>query len=130
MLIFQPCFLLPPLIIICLYFSYRSVLTYTITKAVHDVAEGLGVHIVVRKITRCSDQLSEAADALSKCEFKRAFENMGEDREVEPMRIPRAILDWLQDPVETATLGRKILKEIKEKHPSLSVRDWREWEDM
>ena len=108
----------------------RDLLTYTITKAVHDVAEGLGVHIVVRKITRCSDQLSEAADALSKCEFKRAFENMGEDREVEPMRIPRAILDWLQDPVETATLGRKILKEIKEKHPSLSVRDWREWEDM
>ena len=31
LLIFQPCSLLPPLIIICLYFSYRSVLTYTIT---------------------------------------------------------------------------------------------------
>ena len=38
---------------------------------------------------RCNDKESEAADALSKCDFDRAFENI-KNREEEPMRIPSA----------------------------------------
>ena len=62
---------------------------------------------------------------LSKGEFKRAFKNLGEDRETKLMRIPSSTLAWLKDP---GTLGRVILKEIKGKHSSLTVR--RAWEDM
>lgn len=40
--------------------------------------------------------------------------------------VPR----WLADPWETATLGRLVLREIKERNPALTIRDWRAWEDM
>ena len=106
-----------------------DLLTYTIAKALHDVAEGLGVDITVRKETRCSNRESEAADALSKCDFARAFENMV-NREPEPLEIPRTVLQWAKDPTPTATLGRRILREIEGKYPRITVRDWRAWEGM
>ena len=103
----------------------RDPLTYTVAKALHDVAEGLGISLAVRKVPRCSDKESEAADALSKCDFDRAFENI-KNREEEPMRIPREILRWLKAPRETASLGREILTGISERDPSIRVRDWNE----
>ena len=107
----------------------RDLLSYTVAKAVADVAAGLGVDLVVRKVTRCSDRLSTAADDLSKYRIREAFESMGEDREEEVMTVPGTILRWLADPWETATLGKLVLREIKERHPALTVRDWRAWED-
>ena len=106
-----------------------DLLTYTVAKALKDVAEGLGVNIAVRKVRRRSDPASEAADALSKCDFARAFENMA-NREEEPLGISKAILQWLKSPVATATLGREILREVAAKQPGVRVRDWRAWEDM
>ena len=47
--------------------------------------------------SRCSNRESEAADALSKCEFARAFENM-DNREKEAMDISKVILQWAKDP--------------------------------
>ena len=79
--------------------------------------------------SRCSNRESEAADALSKCEFARAFENM-DNREKEAMDISKVILQWAKDPTPTGTLGRQILKEISKKYPNLRVRDWRAWEEM
>ena len=61
--------------------------------------------------------------------FSRAFENMN-NREEEPLGIPKTILQWLKDPEPTATLGRRILREVAAKHPGVRVRDWRTWEDM
>ena len=106
-----------------------DLLTYTVAKAVHDVAEGLEVDITVRKEKRCSNREAKAADALSKCDFPRAFENMT-DRDREPLEIPRTILRWAEDPTPTATLGRVILREIEGRFPWLTVRDWRAWEKL
>ena len=79
--------------------------------------------------SRCSNRESEAADALSKCEFARAFENM-DNREKEAMDISKVILQWAKDPTPTGTLGRQILKEISKKYPNLRVTDWRAWDEM
>ena len=106
----------------------KDLYTYTVAKAVHDVAEGLGVKLCIRKVKRCSDREADAADALSKCDFSRAFNNLT-DKEKDPMGIPRVILQWLKAPAPSASLGRKILAEIQERNPGLVVRDWRAWED-
>lgn len=73
---------------------------------------------------------TESVVDLSKYRIREAFENLGEDREEEVMSVPGTILRWLADPWETATLGKLVLREIKEEHPALTVRDWRAWEDM
>ena len=47
----------------------RASSCYTGAKAVHDVARGLGLNLVVRKVSRCSDGWSRAADTLSKSDL-------------------------------------------------------------
>ena len=101
----------------------KDLFVYTVAKAVHDVARGLGVNLVVRKVSRCSDGWSRAADALSKSDFQRAFVEM-EDRERKSMRIPRALLKWAKDPRPTSSLGSRILEELTSEIPGIRVRDY------
>ena len=46
-----------------------DLLTYTVAKAVHDVAEGLEVDITVRKEKRCSNREAEAQTLSASATF-------------------------------------------------------------
>ena len=84
---------------------------YTVAKAIHDVSVGLGAVTKVVKTRRCSGPYEEAADALSKGEWERAWEFMPYKHD-DPGRIPRAILKWSSNPSPDLNLGRKVLKDM------------------
>ena len=84
---------------------------YTVAKALFDVGEGLACRIKVRKTKRCSGPGEEAADALSKGDWNRAWDNMP-DKNTDPGRIPKAALKWIQNPTASASLGEEILKSM------------------
>ena len=63
------------------------------------------------KTKRCSSQGEEAADALSKGDWERAWVNMPH-KETDPKRIPRVLLRWIENPYPDLELGQKILKEL------------------
>ena len=85
-------------------FSTSCFYSYTIVKAINDVARGLNAKVHIQKITRCSDAGSLAADALSKANFKM-FKELMPTHNVEMCRVPRSFLHWLRDPVVTMDLG-------------------------
>ena len=76
-----------------------------------EVSSALNCTVIVKKITRCSDRGSLAADALSKADF-RTFYQLTPDRRVEPGRVSRVVLRWLEDPTDSLDLGRKIVEEM------------------
>ena len=86
---------------------------YTVAKALHDVSNGLGAVTRVVKTRRCSGPGEEAADALSKGDWDRAWSYMPLKDE-EPGRIPRAILEWAAHPILDLNLGFKILSDMSE----------------
>ena len=96
----------------CLYVS-------TISKALSDVARGLDIGVLVTKTGRMSGPGERAADALSKCDMDRAWEDIGEIREKERRRIPKAIKEWIWDPVPDPELGLRILEEISGQEDNL-----------
>ena len=89
----------------------RCPYTYTVAKAVYDVARGLGCKVTVSKTPRCAGPMEEIADALSKGDWKRAFPLM-EERKTEPCWLPRTIMKWLIEPEPDMELGMKILDEL------------------
>ena len=74
--------------------------------------------INLTKVTRCSDRGSRAADALSKADF-REFRTEMPGMNMDPGKIPRSFLMWVQDPKEDLQLGHNILKEISGYHQVL-----------
>ena len=84
---------------------------YSVAKAIHDVSMALGTVTKVVKTRRCSGPAEEAADALSKGEWERAWTLMPHKHE-DPGRIPRAILAWIQNPVPDMMLGEKIVHDM------------------
>ena len=87
------------------------VYAYSVAKAIHDVSSGLGTVTKIIKTRRCSGPGEEAADALSKGDWDRAWSYMPQKHE-HPGRIPRAILVWAANPVADMDLGRKILADM------------------
>ena len=83
----------------------------TVVRAMHEVADGLNCTLHVVKITRCSDAGALAADMLSKADF-RGFNKLMPGRNASPAVIPKAILEWVQDPTVSLSLGEKICKEM------------------
>ena len=77
------------------------------------VAVALGSNAYVRDITRCSTVKAEAADALSKSDFER-FMRLMPEREIEQRHVPRSFLKWLDNPVDTDTLGPMIVGDLRE----------------
>ena len=67
----------------------------------------------MEKTRRCSNQQTEAADALSKGDWNRAWENMPL-KEVNPRRVPRVLLRWISNPIPDLNLGEKIVEEMSE----------------
>ena len=75
------------------------------------MGEGLACKVIVVKTRRCSGPGEESADALSKGDWDRAWENMPL-KEVDPRRIPRVLLHWISNPCPDLSLGSKILSEM------------------
>ena len=85
--------------------------TYTIAKALFDVAKGLGCRVRVKKTPRISGHGEMVADALSKGDWGRAWPLMPEKKE-DPQYVPRSLLRWIYDPVPDMSLGLKVLEEM------------------
>ena len=85
--------------------------SYTLAKAIQDVATHLGCKVNVEKTRRCSNQQTEAADALSKGDWNRAWDNMPL-KEMDPRRVPRVLLRWISNPIPDLNLGEKIAEEM------------------
>ena len=75
----------------------------TIAKAIADLGRATGTRIRLVKVTRCTEPGDQAADLLSKGKVKVARAKMF--LKAEPDRLPRALLQWLENPVVTAGLG-------------------------
>ena len=84
---------------------------YSVAKAIHDISTALGAVTKIVKTRRCSGPAEEAADALSKGEWERAWALMPK-KDKDPGRIPREILAWVQNPTPDLRLGEKIVKDM------------------
>ena len=82
--------------------------SYTLAKAIHDVGKGFGCKVNVLKTRRCSGTGEEAADALSKGDWDRAWANMP-GKDVDPVRVPVTLLQWIGNPKVDLNLGKKVL---------------------
>ena len=76
------------------------------------VASALDIRWEVVKTGRMSGPGERAADALSKGDMDRAWEDIGGVREEESRQIPKVIKEWIQDPVPDPELGLRILDEL------------------
>ena len=94
-------------------YSSSCVYSYTVAMAIHEVAKGLNCNIVLTKVARCSDKFTVIADAISKADWK-TLDNLMLGRNIDPCRVPRALLSWINDPKEDLKLGRKILEEMSQ----------------
>ena len=79
--------------------------------AIHEVGKGLNCNIVLSKVARCSDRFTVIADAISKADWE-TLDTLMLGRNMDPCRVPRALLQWINDPKEDLNLGRKILEEM------------------
>lgn len=95
----------------------------TIVKALATVVAALGCKLFVEKITRCSSPLAVMADALSKSDFSRfwgtAYKNGGFDLPLQPLVVPRALLQWVADPRPDDELGLRLVAELADRCPVL-----------
>ena len=85
--------------------------SYSVAKALFDVGVGLGCKVSVVKTGRCSGPEAEAADALSKGDWERAWPLMPR-KNVDPGRIPVSLLQWIRDPIPDLGLGRRVLSDM------------------
>ena len=95
-------------------YSTACFYSFTIAKAIWDVSRALNCTVHIVKVARCSDAGLVAADVLTKADFKTFYRLMPK-RNVNPARVPKAIVKWIQDPTEDLELGDKILKEMAKK---------------
>ena len=93
-------------------YDVRCNITDCLIRASNYVAVALGSRAFVRDITRCSTVNSEAADALSKSDFVRFF-RLIPDRELEQRHVPRSFLRWLDNPVDSSSLGPNIVADLR-----------------
>ena len=92
-------------------YSSSCLYSYTVAMAINEVALALNCNVVVTKVPRCSDRNTQIADAISKADWRKLDDLMWW-RNIEPCRIPVALLQWINDPREDLNLGRKILEEM------------------
>ena len=80
------------------------------------VAAGLGFHVNLLKISRCSTRLADMADTLSKCTFQRFWDiaNVSgfRDLPISPAWMLVSLTAWLDALAPDDTLGDKILSEV------------------
>ena len=79
------------------------------------VAAGLGCHVDILKVTRCSGQGAILADLISKAsfsEFRQRSLGWGLDMVAGPAAIPKVLLEWVCLPRPDDDLGHRILAHL------------------
>ena len=80
--------------------------------SINQVASAINCNLEIVKITRCSTNLANAADSLSKANFTQ-FRNYMPEAELQMLRVPRAVLKWIENPCEDRLLGKRIIYEMQ-----------------
>ena len=96
-------------------YSNCCTLCTTIVKALGTVAAALGTTVDLVKETRCSNTGAVLADMLSKAkfsEFRATAAAANWPLALDPLKIPLALLAWLQHPKVDDQLGHRILQEL------------------
>ena len=96
------------------YSSFCGLCT-TLVKAISVVAAGLGCHVDILKVTRCSGQGAILADLISKAsfsEFRQRSLGWGLDMVAGPAAIPKVLLEWVCLPRPDDDLGHRILAHL------------------
>ena len=93
-------------------YDLRCPTTNTLVKATWDVATALNCRSYVKNIRRCSTVGAIAADALSKADFQ-TFDKLIPGHELEPNKLPKSYVKWLQNPVPDPNLGDKIIADLR-----------------
>ena len=84
-------------------------LSNTVIRAIYLVATAINCDFWIVKTPRCSSKETEAADALSKCDFDRFMNKMpGADRL--PVRVPQSLVEWMENPLPDRNLGTRLLE--------------------
>ena len=83
----------------------------TIIRAIYLVATALNCDLWVEKVSCCTSPQTEAADALSKCDYDRFMMNIPEADQV-PRKVPLTLLQWMEDPRPDRDMGGRILEEM------------------
>ena len=86
-------------------------LSTTVALALSEVATAIDCRLEVVKVRRCSTRQAEAADAISKADWRRFRKLMPQSR-LGPAMVPVTITNWIQNPVEDPHLGERILREL------------------
>ena len=84
---------------------------WTLSKALADLAEGLGVPIKVFHTSRRTSFGDKVADDLSKGKVDDVMQAMPESKDVSD-RASKVLLSWLQAPAVSMELGRSVLVEM------------------
>lgn len=102
-------------------------LAWTVLKAVRDIAQAFNCPVEIRKVARCSNRGSLAADLLSKAEVEQARALM-DCPASGPGFLSRTLLHWLEKPTVSRVLGYAILEELRQMGIQ-SLRDYVEDEE-
>ena len=108
-------------------YSMSCSLSSTLVLALATVAAGLGCHVEVAKILRCSTPLAEMADALSKAHFQRfraVSAEAGIPLPLDPAPVPSELLRWLCDPQVDWELGEKLLRAVSKRDASALLEEF------
>ena len=89
----------------CLY-------TYTLILAMRVIARSLNSRVFIKKVSRCSSDMSTVADLLSKGFLSEANEIMGDSVWG---NYSSTFTHWMSNPFPTRGLGLAIVRELKEK---------------
>ena len=84
---------------------------WTLSKALADLAEGLGVPIKVYHTSRRTSLGDQVADDLSKGKVQEVMQALPGSKDVSA-RASRVLLSWLQSPAVSMELGRSVLIEM------------------
>ena len=87
------------------------VLCSTLVLAISEVAAAINCKIEIVQITRCSNTMASAADAISKGDIRK-LRSLVANTSSAPAKVPKALISWVANPVGDRRLGEKLLLEM------------------
>ena len=90
--------------------SCKCLYTWTVLKALDDLASGTMSIVSILKTRRCSGYGENVADAIAKGDMI-SLANMGLQK-ASWSRPSRVLMDWIKKPVVTPNLGKQLLDEL------------------
>lgn len=92
-------------------YDLRCEITDCLVRTINHIAVSMNTRAYVLDIRRCSTDSAKAADFISKKRWGD-LEIVMPDRELEPRKVPRSYLKWLDRPKVDSYLGRNIMVEL------------------